>query len=137
MNELLKKHRLIIKIRGNKMSKIIDGFSLDLPPIAAQIIGLAQLHRKQLDEAIYHNELRLGDFCLAQRKRVYDYTRELNAEQCAEFYQAYNGELDRLAVDESPHHHEEENPTHVKIMYGVLAVIAIALYFVFLAPVLH
>ncbi|MDY6482534.1 hypothetical protein SKM54_08770 [Acinetobacter faecalis] len=119
------------------MSKTIDGFSLDLPPNKAQIIGLAQLHRKQLDEAIYHNELRIGDFCLAQKKRVYDYTRELNAEQRAEFYQAYNGELERLSVDESPHHHEEENQTHVKIMYGVLAVIAIVLYFVFLAPVLH
>ena len=90
-----------------------------------------------MDEAIYHNELRLGDFCLAQKKRVYDYTRELNAEQRAEFYQAYNGELERFSVDESPHHHEEENQTHVKIMYGVLAVIAIVLYFVFLAPVLH
>ncbi len=76
-------------------------------------------------------------FALHKKKRVYDYTRELNAEQRAEFYQAYNGELERLSVDESPHHHEEENQTHVKIMYGVLAVIAIVLYFVFLAPVLH
>lgn len=119
------------------MTTIIDGFSLDLPPIPTQIIGLAQLHRKQLDEAIYHNELRLGDFCLAQRKRVYDYTRELNAEQRADFYQTYNSELQRLAIDESPHQHENENLAKVKVMIGVLVVIAIVLYFVFLAPVLH
>lgn len=119
------------------MTTTIDGFSLDLPPIKAQIIGLAQLHRKQLDEAIYHNELRLGDFCLAQRKRVYDYTRELNEEQRADFYQTYNSELQRLAIDESPHQHENENPANVKVMIGVLVVIAIVLYFVFLAPVLH
>lgn len=119
------------------MTTTIDGFSLDLPPIKAQIIGLAQLHRKQLDEAIYHNELRLGDFCLAQRKRVYDYTRELNEEQRADFYQTYNSELQRLAIDESPHQHENENPANVKVMIGVLVVIAIVLYFVFLATVLH
>ena len=119
------------------MAPTIDGFSLDLPPIKAQVIGLAQLHRKQLDEAIYHNELRLGDFCLAQRKRVYDYTRELNADQRTEFYQTYNGELQRLAVDESPHHHIDENPTHIKIMCGVLLLIAVVLYFVFLAPIFH
>lgn len=119
------------------MVTTIDGFSLDLPPVKAQVIGLAQLHRKQLDEAIYHNELRLGDFCLAQRKRVYDYTRELNTEQRAEFYQTYNSELQRLAVDESPHYHTDENPTYAKIMWGVLLLIAVVLYFVFLAPVFH
>lgn len=130
IKEKLKKREII-------MTTTIDGFSLDLPPIKAQIIGLAQLHRKQLDEAIYHNELRLGDFCLAQRKRVYDYTRELNEEQRADFYQTYNSELQRLAIDESPHQHENENPANVKVMIGVLVVIAIVLYFVFLAPVLH
>lgn len=119
------------------MAPTIDGLSLDLPPIKAQVIGLAQLHRKQLDEAIYHNELRLGDFCLAQRKRVYDYTRELNVEQRAEFYQTYNDELQRLAIDENPHHHEDENSTYVKMMCGVLLIVAVVLYFVFLAPVLH
>lgn len=119
------------------MTTMIDGFFLDIPPIKAQIIGLAQLHRKQLNEAIYHNELRLGDFCLAQRKRVHDYTRVLTAEQCTEFYQTYNSELERLAIDESPHTHEEENPKMNKIMFALLVVIAIVLYIVFLAPVLH
>ena len=52
------------------MSNVIDGLTFDVPPSENQIIELAHHHRKLLDEAIFHQEIHLGDYCLAQRKRV-------------------------------------------------------------------
>lgn len=59
------------------MTNTIDGFVFDTPPKEEQIIELAHYHRKLLDEAIFHQEIHLGDYCLAQRKRVFDYARQL------------------------------------------------------------
>ena len=59
------------------MSNVIDGVSIDVPPLDSQIITLAHHHRKLLDEAIFHQEIHLGDYCLAQRKRVYDFASHL------------------------------------------------------------
>ncbi len=39
------------------------------------MIALAHLHRTKLDEAIFHNGIHLGEFGLAQRKRVDHFTR--------------------------------------------------------------
>ncbi len=50
------------------MTNTIDGFVFDTPPREEQIIELAHYHRKLLDEAIFHQEIHLGDYCLAQRK---------------------------------------------------------------------
>ena len=36
------------------MSNVIDGVSIDVPPLESQIITLAHHHRKLLDEAIFH-----------------------------------------------------------------------------------
>lgn len=60
------------------MTNTIDGFVFDNPPKEEQIIELAHYHRKLLDEAIFHQEIHLGDYCLAQRKRVFDYARQLD-----------------------------------------------------------
>jgi len=43
------------------MSNVIDGVNLDVPPLESQIIELADHHRKLLDEAIFHQEIHLGD----------------------------------------------------------------------------
>ena len=59
-----------IREKENNMSNVIDGVSIDVPPLDSQIIALAHHHRKLLDEAIFHQEVHLGDYCLAQRKRL-------------------------------------------------------------------
>jgi hypothetical protein len=112
------------------MSKNVDGILIDTPPVNSQIIDLAQLHRKQLNDAIYHNEIRLGDFCLSQRKRVYDFAHELEPSQKADFYNIYNSELERLAVHDGPHNqHEETNQSHIFMAFAVLVAIVVVLYF--------
>ena len=63
------------------MTNTLDGFDFDMPPTVSQIVALAQYHRTLLDEAVFHQEIHLGDFCLAQRKRVYDFTRQLDENQ--------------------------------------------------------
>ena len=60
------------------MTTTIDGFNFSVPPQENEVVGLAQFHRKQLDDAIFHQEIHLGDYCLAQRKRVYDFTKTLS-----------------------------------------------------------
>ena len=47
------------------MTNTIDGFAFELPLNAEKIIELAHYHRQQLDEAVFHNEIYLGDYCLA------------------------------------------------------------------------
>ena len=88
------------------MTNTIDGFTFDLPLNAEKIIELAHYHRQQLDEAVFHNEIHLGEYCLAQRKRVYDFTRTLEPQQRVEFYKMYDGELRRIA-DASVQREEE------------------------------
>ncbi|MGR2922207.1 hypothetical protein [Acinetobacter guillouiae] len=114
------------------MTNTIDGFIFDVPAAETQIVELAQYHRKQLDEAIYHQEIHLGDYCLAQRKRVYDYTRNLNPVQKAGFYRIYDGELRRLADDDDLHPAHAEGGLSIFAVSIALAIIAIILYFAFL-----
>ena len=42
------------------MTKTFDGLTFDLPPTSSQIVELAHQHRKNLDEAIFHEEIHLG-----------------------------------------------------------------------------
>ena len=114
------------------MTNTIDGFIFDVPAAESQIVEVAQYHRKQLDEAIYHQEIHLGDYCLAQRKRVYDYTRNLNPVQKAGFYRIYDGELRRLADDDDLHPAHAEGGVSIFAVSIALAIIAIILYFAFL-----
>ena len=111
------------------MTKTLDGFTFDLPPAADQIIKLAHQHRKNLDEAIFHQEIHLGNYCLAQRKRVYDFTRQLVIQQREDFYKVYNGELLRIADDDELHPVHAERGVGVFAILVVLGIIALVLYF--------
>lgn len=111
------------------MTNTIDGFTFDVPPAESQIVELAQYHRRQLDEAIFHQEIHLGDYCLDQRKRVYDYTRNLEPMQKAGFYRVYDGELRRLADDDDLHPAHAEGGVSVFAVCLALAIIATILYF--------
>lgn len=113
------------------MSHTIDGFNFDTPPEKSQVIALAQFHRKQLEEAVFHQEIHLGDYCLDQRKRVYDYTRTLDPQQKAEFYRYYDGELKRMADDDELHPpHAEAGVSYFAIGISFI-IIALVLYFAF------
>lgn len=111
------------------MSQSIDGFNFDIPPVQSQVIALAQFHRKQLDEAIFHQEIRLGDYCLAQRKRVYDFTRTLTPDEKSNFYRFYDGELKRIADDDELHPAHAEGGLSVFAIFLALGLIALILYF--------
>ena len=91
------------------MSNVIDGVSIDVPPLESQIITLAHHHRKLLDEAIFHQEIHLGDYCLAQRKRVYDFASHLSPEQKDRFFKIYDGELKNIADDDELHPADAES----------------------------
>ena len=118
------------------MSQIIDGLSFDSPPSENQIIALAHHHRKLLDEAIFHQEIHLGDFGLAQRKRVYDFTRELDVAQREDFYEMYNGELLRIADDDELHPAYAEGGVSIFAVIIVMAIIALILYFAVIQRIL-
>ena len=119
------------------MTHTIDGFSFEIPPTESQIIALAQFHRKQLDEAIYHQEIRLGDYCLSQRKRVHDYTKILEPMQKLKFYKVYDGELKRLADDDNLHPTHAEAGVSIFAVSIVLIIIAIILYFAVIKALTH
>lgn len=118
------------------MTNTIDGFNFDLPLKETQIIALAQFHRKQLDEAIFHQDIHLGDFCIAQRKRISDYTRYLEPLQKRDFYRVYDGELRRLADDDDLHPVSAESGLSVFAVILTLLVIAAMLYFAVIQVVL-
>lgn len=119
------------------MINTIDGFNFDLPLSVSQIIALAQFHRNQLDEAIFHDEIHLGNFCLQQRKRVYDFTRNLPPEQKAEFYNAYDGELRRIADDDELHPPHAEAGVSVFVIFLTLGLIAFILYFTVIRAIMN
>lgn len=111
------------------MTNIIDGFSFDLPLVESQIVALAQFHRKQLDDAVFHQEIHLGNLCIAQRKSVFDYTRTLTIPQKNQFYEIYDGELKRLADDDDLHPANAESGVSIFAVILSLIVIAMILYF--------
>lgn len=111
------------------MSNTIDGFNFDTPPVQSQIVALAQHHRKQLEEAIFHQEIHLGDFCLSQRKRIHDFTKTLAPSEKAEFYRYYDGELKRIAVEDREHPEDAETGVSLFTIFIALAFILMILYF--------
>ncbi|MDN5491081.1 MAG: hypothetical protein L0G57_12115, partial [Acinetobacter sp.] len=70
------------------------------------------------------------------RKRVYDYTRNLNPVQKAGFYRIYDGELRRLADDDDLHPAHAEGGVSIFAVSIALAIIAIILYFAFLRAII-
>lgn len=119
------------------MSRILDGLTFDYPPTMSQIVELAHQHRRNLDDAIFHQEIHLGDFGLAQRKRVYDFTRDLDKNQRLEFYNAYNGELLKIADDDDLHPAHAEGGMSIFAVIIVLAIIALILYFAVIRTIIH
>ncbi|WP_163048636.1 hypothetical protein [Acinetobacter pittii] len=111
------------------MTNTIDGFVFDTPPREEQIIELAHYHSKLLDEAIFHQEIHLGDYCLAQRKRVFDFARHLEPAQKNWFYQVYDGELRKIADEDELHPADAEEGLSIFAMFLVLVIIAAILYF--------
>ncbi len=111
------------------MANIIDGFNFDIPPVQNQVVALAQHHRQQLDEAIYHQEIHLGDYCLAQRKRVYEFTRQLAPNEKEQFYRFYDSELRRIADDDDLHPAGAEGGMSIFTIFLALSGIALILYF--------
>lgn len=118
------------------MIHTIDGFNFDLPLKETQIIALAQFHRQQLDEAVSHQEIHLGNFCIAQRKRISEYTQYLDPMQKLEFYRIYDGELRRLADDDDLHPVSAESGLSVFAVILTLMLIAAILYFAMVNTVL-
>ena len=113
------------------MGRVLDGLNFNMPPTREEIVALAHQHREKLEDAVFHHDIRMGDFCLAQRKRVYDFTRELTPEQCKEFYDTYNKELMRIADEDQLHPVHVEGGVSIFSVVIVLAIIALILYYVF------
>lgn len=106
------------------MSRTLDGIDFDFPPTAGQVMALAQLHRKKLDAAIFHKEIHLGNYSLAQRKAVYDFTRQLDENQREQFYKLYNAELVRLADPDRLHPASAESAVSKFAIFLTLLIIA-------------
>ncbi|APX62969.1 MULTISPECIES: hypothetical protein [Acinetobacter] len=106
------------------MSRTLDGIDFDIPPTAGQVMALAQLHRKKLDAAIFHKEIHLGEYSLAQRKAVYDFTRQLDENQREQFYKLYNSELVRLADPDRLHPASAESGLSKFAIFLILAITA-------------
>lgn len=115
--------------------KTLDGFNFDVPPTDSQIVSLAQYHRQQLDDAVFHHEIHLGNFCLGQRKKVKDLVHELPPEQRRHFYLVYDGELRRIADDEDLHPADAESGVSVFAIFLVLVIIATILYLAVIPPI--
>ena len=134
---ILSKIKMRIIEKENNMTTIIDGLSFDSPPAENQIIALAHHHRKLLDEAVFHQEIHLGDYCLAQRKRVYDYAVHLAPDQKDRFYRIYNGELQRIADHDDLHPADAESGVGMFAITIVLIIIAFILYFAFVHTLIY
>ena len=115
----------------------IDGLNFDVPPSDSQVVALAQYHRRLLDDAIFRPEIHLGDYCLAQRKRVKDLVHGLPAEQRRHFYRVYDGELCRIADDEDLHPADAESGVGLFAIFIVLIIIAAILFFAVIPPIMN
>lgn len=110
------------------MTRTLDGVNFDMPPTAGQILELAHLHRKKLDDAIFSKYTHLGNYGLAQRKEVYEFTRALDVNQREQFYKLYNGELVRIADEDRLHPPEAEAGLSKFAVALVLVIVALVLY---------
>lgn len=113
------------------MTKTVDGFALDVPPVASQIIALAQYHHKKIDEAIFHQEVHLGEYGLKQKFEINEFTNALSDDDRRNFYNIYTKELNRLAKTDDHHAHDIPETGNLFVIFIVLAIIAIVLYFAF------
>jgi len=115
----------------------IDGFNFDLPLNTEQIKALAKFHREQLHNAVYHENEQIGSVGISQRAKIAALLTSLDSQSRSHFYDTYNNELKGLAgFDDTPadsHSHEKEmNPF---ILFVGLAIVAVVLYFAFVAHI--
>lgn len=110
----------------------IDGFNFDMPLKLQQIKALAKYHREQLHQAIYKEDEHIGEIGIIQRAKIAAFTRALDEQTKEEFYNAYNSELEKLAVDDPLHPPHAEKGTGIFVIILALCLVAGVLYFTFL-----
>lgn len=113
----------------------IDGFNFDLPLNFEQIKALARHHRTQLHEAIYHQADRIGDIGLDQRAKIAAFTRVLDVQTQNEFYNIYNTELQKLAIEDPIHPPHAEKGVSIFVLIIALVIVASVLYFTFVSAI--
>lgn len=110
------------------MNYMIDGIVLDEHASPKSIKALARMHHKLLSDAVFHNEVHLGEYSLSLRDHLRAYTRNLPFQEQAEFYQYYEGELKRMA-DKVKHHADDATGLSMFVVFLTLLLIATVLYF--------
>ena len=118
------------------MTKTIDGFVLDMPPIDTQVAALAQYHHKKIDEALFKDTTHLGKYGLKQRFKVEEFASTLSEEDRKNFYSLYSSELERLAKEDDHHAHDEPETGNLGVIFVVLVIIAVAIYYLFARPLM-
>ncbi|WP_343596750.1 hypothetical protein [Acinetobacter sp.] len=117
------------------MITLIDGFEFATPLNPEDVKALAKFHRKQLGDAIYHEDQHIGNIGIEHRIKIAQFTRGLDADQRAEFYRIYNKELHRLAIDDPIHPLHAEHGVNIFLLVVTLVIIAIILYFAFVRDI--
>jgi hypothetical protein len=117
------------------MTKNIDGFVLDIPLVETQVIALAQYHHKKIDDAIFHQEIHLGEFGLQQKFKVDEFVKTLSEADRHDFYEIYSAELERLARTDD-HLRDEHESGNLGVILIVLVIIAVAIYYFFARPLM-
>ena len=118
------------------MAKNIDGFVVDIPLVETQVIALAQYHHKKIDDAIFHQEIHLGEFGLQQKFKVDAFLKTLSEADRNNFYEIYSAELERLARTDNHLHEEHHESGNLGVIFVVLVIVAIAIYYFFARPLM-
>ena len=111
------------------MAYVLDGIDLALPLQDQQIIALAQKHRKQLYEALFHQEIHLGHYAFKLRSHVAEFIQQLPKDDQRKFYQVYDAELKRGAEEDHLHPAYAEEGVSIFAAMVSLVVIFGILYF--------
>ncbi|AWV86377.1 hypothetical protein NVT87_13440 [Acinetobacter radioresistens] len=122
---------------SNERYNTLDGLHFDYPPTEQQIVALAHAHRRNLDAASLDQNVHLGNFCLKQRKHVYDFTRQYEYDDRVRFYSIYNGELLRIADEDDLHPADSERGVGIFAIFVVMAIVAAVLYYTVIRVVFY
>ena len=109
------------------MKNTLDGFEFDVPPTESQIDALAQFHHKQLYDAVFHQEIHLGNLGIAQRKRIHDFTRKMLPMQRLAFEHHYDDKMRELN-DKTLHADKHDNLSSMFAVSVAMVALAIVLY---------
>lgn len=119
------------------MTYVLDGIHLDTPLQDQQIISLAQKHRKQLYEALFHQEIHLGHYAYKLRSHVAEFIQHLPKDEQLKFYQVYDAELKRGAEEDVLHPAYAEEGVSMFAAIVALVVIFTILYFAVIRVVIQ